>query len=51
MTVTFGYMVVCIFGKWLIDFSDNPSQAPSIISLFINFVNEVKVPLFISSEF
>lgn len=35
---TFGYMVFCIFAKWMIDFHDDPSLAPSIITLYINFV-------------
>lgn len=35
MLVTFGYMCVAIIMKWLINWGDG-SQAPSIISLFIN---------------
>jgi V-type H+-transporting ATPase subunit a len=33
---SFGYMVYCIIFKWLSHYPD-PSKAPSIISLFINF--------------
>ena len=36
---TFGYMVLLIIIKWLTPFPD-PSKAPSIISLFINFVSK-----------
>lgn len=35
---TFGYMCVLIIMKWLTAFED-PGQAPSIISVFINFVS------------
>lgn len=35
---TFGYMVVLIIVKWLTVFPD-PNQAPSIISIFINFIS------------
>lgn len=34
---TFGYMVLLIILKWLTAFPD-PGTAPSIISIFINFV-------------
>jgi V-type H+-transporting ATPase subunit a len=51
MACTFGYMVVCIFAKWLTDFSEIPSEAPSIISIFINFIGEVNQPLIGSPEF
>jgi len=37
MSVTFGYMVICIIMKWLTNYED-PATAPSIITLFINFV-------------
>lgn len=35
---TFGYMVFCIVLKWLNDYRGIVHQAPSIISLYINFV-------------
>ena len=35
---TFGYMVLLIIVKWLTKFED-PSTAPSIIAIFINFVS------------
>lgn len=50
MSVTFGYMVLCIFKKWSIDYSDDPNLAPSIINIFINFVSKVETPLFGTNE-
>lgn len=50
MTVTFGYMVLCIVLKWLKDFSSYPDIAPSIITLFINFVSEVDEPIFDTAD-
>lgn len=43
---TFGYMLACIVAKWLQNFTSNPNQAPSIISLFINLPFSVDYPLF-----
>ena len=31
-------MVFCIFIKWTNDYTNNEDKAPSIISLYINFV-------------
>ena len=47
MLVTFGYMVFCIIVKWLTSWENK--QAPSIISLFINFY-EVTSPLWTDAE-
>ena len=46
MLCTFGYMCFCIIIKWLQDFSGNPSEAPSIISIFIDLVTKVNFPLY-----
>lgn len=46
MTCTFGYMVFCIIYKWFLDFSESPGKSPSIISLFINFIQETDTPLY-----
>lgn len=35
---TFGYMVLLIILKWFNNYASDPSKAPSIISLYINFV-------------
>ena len=43
---TFGYMVVCIILKWFCNFTGNTANAPSIISLYINFVQKVDYPLY-----
>lgn len=43
---TFGYMVLLVVLKWFKNYADNPSIAPSIISLYINFVQTVDEPLF-----
>ena len=51
MLSTFGYMVVCIFAKWMTDYSEIPGEAPSIIALYINFIGEVKEPLIGTVEF
>lgn len=51
MLSTFGYMVVCIIAKWLIDYSEIPGEAPSIIALYINFIGEVKQPLIGTAQF
>ena len=50
MLSTFGYMVFCIVIKWLTIWPD-PSKAPSIITLFINFVTKVDEPLYHSAGF
>lgn len=47
---TFGYMCVCIIVKWLTQFP-NPSNAPSIINLFINLVTGIDTPLIVSADF
>lgn len=36
MTLLFGYMIVMIFIKWGTDWSNDPSKAPSIITLLMN---------------
>ena len=43
---TFGYMVLLIIVKWFNDYSEDSSKAPSIISLFINFVQSVDEPIY-----
>lgn len=43
---TFGYMVLLIILKWFNNYSDDPSKAPSIISLYINFVQIVDYPIY-----
>ncbi len=45
----FGYMVMCIVLKWITYYPDT-STAPSIIALFINFVQNVDTPLYANSE-
>lgn len=35
---TFGYMVLMIFIKWNIDYTDRTDEAPSILTTFLNFV-------------
>ena len=47
---TFGYMVVCIILKWFCNFTSNTANAPSIISLYINFVQKVDYPLYANAE-
>lgn len=47
---TCGYMVFLIVIKWLTPFPD-PTQAPSIISVFINFISSVEQPLFGTDDF
>lgn len=37
MLSTFGYMVFLIFVKWSNDYTHDTSQAPSILTTFINF--------------
>lgn len=40
LSILFGYMNVMIFIKWATDWSEDPSKAPSIISLLMNiFLN------------
>lgn len=46
MLASFGYMVFCIIFKWFQDYSEDPDKAPSIISLFINFVSIEGPPLY-----
>ena len=47
MSILFGYMNIMIFIKWTTDWSKDPSQAPSIISLlmkiFLNGGSVVKI--------
>ncbi len=40
MSILFGYMNIMIFIKWSTDWSEDPSKAPSIISLLMKiFLN------------
>ena len=50
MLCTFGYMCFLIILKWNTDFVSS-SDAPSIITLFINFVASVDQPLLVDSAF
>lgn len=47
MLLIFGFMTLCIIVKWLTVW--DPSEAPSIISVFINFTN-VTTPILTSAE-
>lgn len=49
--VTFGYMCLLIVLKWMNDYSSNTANAPSIISLYINFVQAVDFPIYGTAEF
>ena len=40
MCCTFGYMVLLIIIKWLTNFEGKEDKAPSIISIFINFIGK-----------
>jgi V-type H+-transporting ATPase subunit a len=55
MTAFFGYMILMIFIKWSVNWEDDSSKAPSIITLLINiFLKKGSVdgkPLFIGTEF
>lgn len=48
MLCIFGYMSFCVVVKWLTKF-DNPSEAPSIIALMINFASGVDHPLYMTN--
>ena len=40
MLCTFGYMVLLIILKWLVNYEGNEDKAPSIITTFINFIGK-----------
>ena len=40
MLCTFGYMILLIIIKWFTNYEGRESEAPSIITIFINFVGK-----------
>ena len=51
MISIFGYMCFCIIYKWMQNYQNDPERAPSIISLFINFIEPQKNYLIKSEQY